>query len=69
MRRNSFQVRPPGFTEYFPETDTRNNNIRVFPATFASRESPGLMQSPQGCSMTRIMKRFTPPNLSGVLLY
>ena len=34
MRLNSFQVRPSGFTEHFPETGG-NHDIPVFPGGFA----------------------------------
>ena len=58
MRLNSFQVRPSGFTEHFPETGG-NHDIPVFPADSPLRASE-LMQSPQDCSMTMAMKSSRP---------
>lgn len=39
MRRNSFKVRPVGFTAYFPET-YGNNDIRIFRRLRLEKESP-----------------------------
>jgi hypothetical protein len=50
MRRNSFKVRPPGFTRHFPETPGAAKFDIRYPGGFHASRKSRLMQSPQDCS-------------------